>query len=455
MLFTRSRTEPNVTVAPTSSDVRITETVALLAAIAARRPLPDLADLPPILAEAARALDAAMAARDKALLESTVSFSMKASEAMAASARITGEIRDTSRRAETMAAGTEEMSASIQEITDRTNDVAAAMTEATRAMEGGVGATREASAATRSIGDSFAEMSAASAQLSDAAHQIGTFVGTIEGLAQQTNLLALNATIEAARAGEAGRGFAVVASEVKLLSGQTQKATDDIRARIARLDSHVDELTRAVDAVRSLVDVGTERCDVASTEIERIRDLVADGNARLGQIATVLSAQNVAVGEVAAGVQAISDHAHKADGFGLDVNRSISGCEEMIARQFEEIERASPPDYVLHRAKSDHFMWKKHLSEALAGLKTIRPEDLADQRNCRLGKWYETTADATVKAHPAFAALPPVHRAVHESGREVAACLARGDRAGALAAYAAMDKASTDVVACLDRLIAR
>ncbi len=455
MLFARSRTEPNVTATPATSEARTAEIASLLAAIAARRPLPEPADLPPILVEAARALDAAMAARDKALLESTVAFSMKASEAMAASARITGEIRETSRRAEAMAAGAEEMSASVQEITYRTNDVAAAMSEATRAMEGGVGATREAAEATRSIGASFAEMSAASTQLSDAAHQIGTFVGTIEGLAQQTNLLALNATIEAARAGEAGRGFAVVASEVKLLSGQTQKATDDIRARIARLDSHVEELTRAVDAVRSLVDVGAERCDVARTDIERIRDVVADGSGRLGEVATVLSAQNVVVGEIAAGIQAISDHAHKADSFGLDVNRSISGCEEMIARQFEEIERAAPPDYVLHRAKSDHFMWKKHLSEALAGLKTIRPEDLADQRNCRLGKWYETTADAKVKAHPAFVALPPVHRAVHDKGREVAACLARGDRAGALAAYAEMDRASGEVVACLDRLITR
>ena len=60
-------------------------------------------------------------------------------------------------------------------------------------------------------------------------------VGTIAAIAAQVNLLALNATIEAARAGTAGAGFRVVAGEVKVLSQQTQRATDAIVTSVKRI----------------------------------------------------------------------------------------------------------------------------------------------------------------------------------------------------------------------------
>ena len=71
--------------------------------------------------------------------------------------------------------------------------------------------------------------------LRKAADEIGNVVQLIASVARQTNLLALNATIEAARAGAAGRGFVVVANEVKALSVQTQRATEEIAAKIEQL----------------------------------------------------------------------------------------------------------------------------------------------------------------------------------------------------------------------------
>jgi len=76
-----------------------------------------------------------------------------------------------------------------------------------------------------------------SAALSEHAKSIESILGLIRSIAGQTNLLALNATIEAARAGDAGRGFAVVAQEVKSLASQTARATDDIAAKIAAIQS--------------------------------------------------------------------------------------------------------------------------------------------------------------------------------------------------------------------------
>ncbi len=70
-------------------------------------------------------------------------------------------------------------------------------------------------------------------RLSETSSKIGEISGLIADIAAQTNLLALNATIEAARAGEAGKGFAVVAQEVKMLAGQTAKATEEIERQVA------------------------------------------------------------------------------------------------------------------------------------------------------------------------------------------------------------------------------
>ena len=429
--------------------------VAALSAVAGRRDLPDLSGLPPILAETIRTLDLTLGGRDHAMLDNAVSYSMNASEAMAAAAYITGEVRESALRAETMAAGIEEMTASIRQIATAADHVSQTMGAATRACSEGAEAGRAATEASRTIGRSFGRMNAASEQLVTATGQISTFVATIEALAQQTNLLALNATIEAARAGEAGRGFAVVASEVKLLSGQTRQATDDIRSRIVKLEEHVRDLAQSIEDVSHLVDESVVKSDGASSRIEDLRGAVEDSAHRIGEVAGVLREQTAAVEELSAGVHAISKHTAAANSHVDGINRAIGKCESAVEAQFATTESYNVPDYVLHRAKSDHLMWKKRLAEVMIGRAPADSGALGDHRQCRLGKWYETITDARVRAHPSFTAMVPVHEAVHVEGRKVADAVARGDRAGAEAAYRAMEEASTAVVMHLDRLIAR
>ena len=89
--------------------------------------------------------------------------------------------------------------------------------------------------------------------LASSAQHIDEVVGFIRTIAGQTNLLALNATIEAARAGEAGRGFAVVASEVKALATQTAKATEDISAQIADVQSATKQAVDNVGAITTIM----------------------------------------------------------------------------------------------------------------------------------------------------------------------------------------------------------
>ncbi|WP_432512762.1 GAF domain-containing protein [Kineococcus sp. SYSU DK001] len=89
--------------------------------------------------------------------------------------------------------------------------------------------------------------------LEQASAGIDEVVRTIQGIAAQTKLLALNATIEAARAGEAGRGFAIVAEEVKELSGETERATADVSARVGAIQSRVESVTASLAQIHEAV----------------------------------------------------------------------------------------------------------------------------------------------------------------------------------------------------------
>ncbi len=101
-----------------------------------------------------------------------------------------------------------------------------------------------------------------------AAGEVGDVIQLISDIAEQTNLLALNATIEAARAGDAGKGFAVVASEVKGLATQTAKATEDISRQITSIQGATNDAVGKIDIVGSTIKRMDEITAIISGTIE-------------------------------------------------------------------------------------------------------------------------------------------------------------------------------------------
>ncbi len=190
----------------------------------------------------------------------------------------------------TVAAGTEELSASIAEINIRVAQSA----------QVALSATEEATATQVSV-----------TQLEAAAQKIGDVVELIRAIAAQTNLLALNATIEAARAGDAGRGFAIVASEVKQLASQTSRATDDIASAIGDIQA----------STRGTVD-----------SIERISRTLGVVRETTQAIAEAMDQQSEATREIAANTQ------HVASGT-QDVSRTIAYVEETAGHTGEASDR--------------------------------------------------------------------------------------------------------------------
>ncbi|MBK8435202.1 MAG: methyl-accepting chemotaxis protein [Austwickia sp.] len=149
----------------------------------------------------------------------------------------------------TVAAGTEEMTASIAEIAHSAHSAAGVASS-------GVAAAQAANATVAKLGQSSAE--------------IGQVVKAITSIAEQTNLLALNATIEAARAGEAGKGFAVVANEVKDLAQETSKATEDIARRVDAIQADTEAAVAAISSIGEIIaQINDSQATIASAVEEQ------------------------------------------------------------------------------------------------------------------------------------------------------------------------------------------
>jgi len=148
---------------------------------------------------------------------------------------------------ESVAAGAEELNASVREISE-------AMM---KSKETALGAVDKVSAA-----DSQAN------RLSDATQAMTGIVELIGNITGQINLLALNATIESARAGEAGRGFAVVASEVKSLANQAKQATDRIGSEIEGLNGISGDVVAALGSIKKAIQDVSEYVTSTAAAVE-------------------------------------------------------------------------------------------------------------------------------------------------------------------------------------------
>ena len=146
------------------------------------------------------------------------------------------------RQASAVAVASDEASTNVQTVASAGEELSSSINEITRQVSESARISNEASTYAQQTNEQIKG-------LAGAAQRIGDVVSLINDIASQTNLLALNATIEAARAGEAGKGFAVVASEVKNLATQTAKATEDISAKIAEMQSATNASVEAIQTI--------------------------------------------------------------------------------------------------------------------------------------------------------------------------------------------------------------
>jgi len=230
-------------------------------------------------------------------------------------------MQETAQRAGVVSQATDTAFSNVQSVAAATEELSASINEISRQV------AESASIANRAVQDAKAT-DARVTELSDASQRIGEVVDLINQIANQTNLLALNATIEAARAGEAGRGFAVVASEVKSLAAQTANATEEISAQIHSMQTAtgdavgairgISETIAKIDEIASAIAAAVEEQGVATSEISRsvaeASSCTQDANQNIGEVTTAVDMSSQQSNALLDASTALSGHANTMRG---------------------------------------------------------------------------------------------------------------------------------------------
>ncbi|MFQ1851003.1 methyl-accepting chemotaxis protein [Aeromonas veronii] len=238
-----------------------------------------------------------------------------------------------------IAAGVEEMTVSITDISQRTQETRRITNESGQlATEGGRTIERTVHAINE-IADSIRQASAEVIALGEGISRIGGVVNVIRDVAGQTNLLALNAAIEAARAGESGRGFAVVADEVRKLAERTAQSTQEISATVEAIQQESNNTVSRMHLVEEKVSQGVTMATESGAIIAEIRSASHRVMEQVGEITNAIREQSSAaesiahqVEQIAQVVQQTSSTAEETSAAAEELNVTTESIHQQISR---------------------------------------------------------------------------------------------------------------------------
>ena len=388
------------------------------------------------------------------LLRSFSDFISQASETAIFIAWITHDVREVAGSSHSIDAGVSQLATAANNITnsvrlcgEQITDIMSGATTATSALQEMRSAVGLIATQVSSIDQQTAEVAAAVARISE-------MVRTIEAISRQTDLLALNATIEAARAGESGRGFGVVAQEVKALSGNTAKATEEIRNRIASLTAGMQAIRQAISQSVNAVGQGEDLAQHAQTEFEALGCKIESVISNLDGLSAQVCEQQKATRDISGSVKTISEKAEKVR---REVDASLSRVNQGEERALAVIRdggRMGISHSELMTVSGEATAWKRRLAATLVGLISPSQENEACASR-QSAAWSERVDDPAMRADADFAALQSADEAAHGAARQLILQVKQQNWGRATDAYIAADQAIANMITAADALLRR
>ncbi len=369
--------------------------------------------------------------------------------------KMVDDVRIQKESMQTIAANSEEMSSSIDEVSARAQVASEHGDEAVNVAAQG---SETVAKAFSFVGESFEAMDAISGQLDEVVNntqKIGEVIDIIKGIADQTNLLALNAAIEAARAGEQGRGFAVVADEVRKLAEHTKESVIEIQGNIEKLQAGTQGTVQNIEEASKGLASGKNLVDGALLAIETMRKAVLAIDQDITQIAANNEEQAASSQEVAA---EISSAAAKAENVLRECDttgRGVFDLSQVINQlRVKLLGKAGTLDQkaMLEVCIVDHLIWRWRVYNMLLGYETIDLHTIGTHKDCRLGEWYYGEKSRDFRGKPAFSALENPHIGLHQMAKEAAEAYHRKDIRAAEEALRKMDLCSKELIHLLEEL---
>jgi methyl-accepting chemotaxis protein len=366
-----------------------------------------------------------------------------------------GSVNKQTEALHTMAASSQELAQSIEDVSKIAQSVAE---ESGRAKETSEGEAKVISNSMEFVMRSFNDIKDINNQMyrvKEKAQIITQITDIVKGIADQTNLLALNAAIEAARAGEHGKGFEVVANEVRKLAEHTKESVSDIQNNVGELQRDIDSSVNKIGETSAQLSSGKNLIDNALNSINNISNSIEAVTNLVMNVAANTQEQTAVTETFINGITNLTGEADNISSICTDTGKSIFE----ISKEINSIRISSLGDEAylneidkIDVYRADHLLWRWRTYNMLLGYEKINLDLEEDYRNCSLGKWYYGVSDESLTRYKSFKDIEKPHIELHEIIKEVVLAYDRGDINEVESLLIKIDKLSKTLIGLLDEL---
>ncbi len=258
-------------------------------------------------------------------------------KALANTQSMNKELSEVDSQAVTVAAASDELVSTTQDIARNCESAAASSEQAKEITANSADTVRSAVDKIKEQANITQQCADQIAQLEKKTADIGSIVNTINDIADQTNLLALNAAIEAARAGDAGRGFAVVADEVRALAMRTSQSTQEITNMVSAVQNEVQNVTDSINASVANMDEVAQTASAVENTLADVTQHVNEVNAQITQIATAAEEQTTATAEISQHMQTITNSCDSASKNADETSAQVETIHQSFDKLLQEL----------------------------------------------------------------------------------------------------------------------